>query len=277
MIGFANVFFRPYLFFLTFFYSACTSWVNGYVTGKIMKAFGGTEWCFAAFASIVVFPTYVVAIFVSVDMIEYLKMSSSRTAPLTIIGLGLLWLVLAVPLCCLGAQRAFASEKMQSNIHVNQLRRKIPELPFMLKRRFALPIFGAVIFGSVFGEFQYVMKSVWRSYMYAMFGFLFVNLHLLVAVVSLLSIVYTYVQLNAQNWKWWWNAFLLGMSAGVYMGGYSLYFMVYNLNMDLLAGEIVYLLYMFLFTTCFAFMCGAISVTASYVFVTRIYAGIKGE
>ena len=62
--------------------------------------------------------------------------------------------------------------------------------------------------------------------MYAMFGFLFVNLHLLVMVVGLLSIVYTYVQLNAQNWKWWWNAFMLGMSAGVYMGGYSLYFMV---------------------------------------------------
>ena len=47
--------------------------------------------------------------------------------------------------------------------------------------------------------------------------------------------------------------------------------------MDLLAGEIVYLLYMFLFTTCFSFMCGAISVTASYLFVTRIYSSIKGE
>lgn len=60
-----------------------------------------------------------------------------------------------------------------------------------------MPIFGAIIFGSVFAEFQYVMKSMWREYMYAMFGFLFINLHLLVIVVSLLSIVYTYVQLNA--------------------------------------------------------------------------------
>jgi hypothetical protein len=33
--------------------------------------------------------------------------------------------------------------------------------------------------------------------MYAMFGFLFINLHLLVGVVGLLSVVYTYVQLNA--------------------------------------------------------------------------------
>lgn len=197
VIGFANVFYRPYLFFLAFIYSACTAWLNGYITAVTMKAFGGTEWLFAALASIVVFPTFVIAIFTAVDMIEYLKMSASRTPPFTILGLGVLWLLFAAPLCCLGAQRAFGSEKLDSKIRVNQLRRKIPELPLILKRRIAMPIFGAIIFGSVFGEFQYVMKSVWREYMYAMFGFLFINLHLLVIVVSLLSIVYTYVQLNA--------------------------------------------------------------------------------
>ena len=75
MIGFANVFFRPYLFFLTFIYSACTSWVNGFVTAKIMKSFGGTEWCFAAVSAITVFPLYVVGIFVAVDLIEFWKNS----------------------------------------------------------------------------------------------------------------------------------------------------------------------------------------------------------
>jgi apolipoprotein N-acyltransferase len=153
MIGFANVFFRPYLFFLTFIYSACTSWVNGFVTAKIMKSFGGTEWCFAAVSAITVFPLYVVGIFVAVDLIEFWKMSSSRTAPFTVIGIGILWLIIAVPLCCFGAQRAFASEISKPNIRVNQLRRKIPEMPTILKRRFAFPIFGALIFGSVFGEF----------------------------------------------------------------------------------------------------------------------------
>lgn len=61
------------------------------------------------------------------------------------------------------------------------------------------------------------------------------------------------------------------------MGLYSLYFMIYNLNMDLLAGELIYLLYMFLCTVCFSVMCGTISVAASYVFVTGIYTRIKGE
>lgn len=73
------------------------------------------------------------------------------------------------------------------------MRRRIPEQPWYLDQRIILPIFGAIIFGSVFGEFQYVMKSVWRSYLYAMYGFLFINLQLLTMIISLLSIVHTYV------------------------------------------------------------------------------------
>ena len=70
---------------------------------------------------------------------------------------------------------------------------------------------------------------------------------------------------------------MLGASGGLYMGIYSLYFMIFNLEMDLLAGEIIYLLYMLLCTTCFSVMCGTISVVASYCFITSIYSGIKGE
>jgi hypothetical protein len=121
------------------------------------------------------------------------------------------------------------------------------------------------------------MKSVWRSYLYAMYGFVFVNLQLLTIIISLLSIVHTYSLLNAQNWNWMWRAFNLGASVGIYMGAYSLYFMVFNLKMDLLAGEIIFLLYMFLGTTSFSIMCGTISVIASYCFIVTIYSEIKGE
>lgn len=73
------------------------------------------------------------------------------------------------------------------------------------------------------------MKSVWHSYLYAMFGFLFINMQLLTIVVCLLSIVQTYVQLNAGNYEWQWRSFFLGASGGIYMAIYSLYFMVFNL------------------------------------------------
>lgn len=113
--------------------------------------------------------------------------------------------------------------------------------------------------------------------MYAMFGFLFVNLQLTTLIVCLLSIVQTYVLLNAQNYEWWWRAFYLGASGGIYMGLYSLYFMHFDLQMDLLWGEIVYLLYMLMCTSMFSIMCGTISVIASFCFIMSIYSNIKGE
>jgi hypothetical protein len=113
--------------------------------------------------------------------------------------------------------------------------------------------------------------------MYAMFGFLFVNLQLLTLIICLLSIVQTYMQINELNWAWWWRSFKLGASGALYMGAYSFYYMVFVLKMDLLSSEIVYLFYMMLSTVCFAVMCGTISVISSYCFVKNIYSKFRGE
>lgn len=184
-----NLFYRPVLFLLAFLYSALTSWVNGFITAKVMKYFGATDWLFAAISAAVVFPALTYAILLAVDCVEYSMKSAARTPPLTIFILGLLWICISVPICFNGAYTAFKQERPKSSIQVNQMRRRIPEQQWYLKRRVILPIFGAIIFGSIFGEFQYVMKSVWRSYMYAMYGFLFVNVQLLTLIVSLLSIL----------------------------------------------------------------------------------------
>ena len=47
----------------------------------------------------------------------------------------------------------------------------------------------------MYAEFSYLVDSIFKSHMYAMFGFLFTNLILLVVIVALLSIVQTYMQL----------------------------------------------------------------------------------
>ena len=59
-----------------------------------------------------------------------------------------------------------------------------------------MPIFGALIFGTIFTEFRYIWESVWSQYMYAMFGFLLLNFLLMAGVISLLAIVQIYMQLS---------------------------------------------------------------------------------
>jgi hypothetical protein len=114
-----NVFFRPVLFLLAFIYSALTAWVNGFTTAKIMKYFGASDWCFAAFASAACFPVYMMSILLAVDCIEYVMKSSSTTPPLTVFVLGVLWMCIAIPLNFNGAYTAFRQDRPKSSIRVN--------------------------------------------------------------------------------------------------------------------------------------------------------------
>jgi len=51
------------------------------------------------------------------------------------------------------------------------------------------------MFSVVMSEFHYVLTSVWRSYMIGMFFLFFINFNLLLAVVTLLSCLQTYLLL----------------------------------------------------------------------------------
>lgn len=84
-----------------------TSWFNGYGVAKVMKQFGATDWCFAGFASAIVFPMYFFSVLALVDMIEYLKKSSAGIPPVTIVVLGAMWMCISVPLSFNGAYAAF--------------------------------------------------------------------------------------------------------------------------------------------------------------------------
>ena len=255
-----------------------TSYVNGYITANVMKFFGATDWCFAAIFSATIFPIYCFFIFLAVDLIEYLKHSAFETPPLTIILLGALWCSIAIPLSFRGAYSAFHAEKGKNPLRVSRITKtKVPDMPTWLEQRFTIPYYGAIIFGSIFIEFKYVMDSVWGSQIYAMYGYLLLNSVLLTIIISLLSILQTYHLLNNLNWHWWWRAFNLGASGGIYMMVYSLYFMIYELHLNIFAGELIYFLYMLLCTTCFSIVSGTISVAASYLFIRHIYANVKGE
>ena len=113
--------------------------------------------------------------------------------------------------------------------------------------------------------------------MYGMFWLLWVNLTLMVIVVSLISVLVTFMTVNAQNWEWWWRSFFTGASAGAWMGIYCLYAMIFELKMDLFAGDLIYIIYNCFICTLFAFACGFISVCASFLFLILIYRNSRSD
>ena len=107
--------------------------------------------------------------------------------------------------------------------------------------------------------------------MYAMFGFLYFNVFLMTAVIALLAVVQIYLQLQCGNHDWWWRIFAIGASGSIYVGLYSLYYMFFHLDVDLYGSDLIYLVYIYLFTTCFGMMCGSIAVGSAFLFLEVIY------
>jgi len=58
---------------------------------------------------------------------------------------------------------------------------------------------------------------------------------------------------------------------------WSIYAMQHVFKMDLIASEVIYLLYMLVMSVLFSLVCGTISLMASFLFVTGIYSGGKIE
>jgi len=70
---------------------------------------------------------------------------------------------------------------------------------------------------------------------------------------------------------------MVGASVGIFTGAYAVIYMVLVAKMDLLAGEVVYIVWTALFTYSFSIMCGMISYVSSALFVKQIYSNIKAD
>lgn len=66
---------RFFIVYQSLFYFSFCAMANGYVTSRLMKYFGSSEWRFAAYTSSVCLVTYIITIFLLVDVIEYFEMS----------------------------------------------------------------------------------------------------------------------------------------------------------------------------------------------------------
>ena len=119
---------------------------------------------------------------------------------------------------------------------------------------------------------------MWHSYtMYVMFGILFIHTCLMSVITGLLSTIQTYFMLTYGDYQWWWRSFSLGLGAGAYMTIYVIWYALKTLDADFLGSEMIYMVYMYVFVTCFSVMCGAISVISSFYFIQNVYNRIDKE
>merc|ERR1719379_3028366 len=186
-----------------------------------------------------------------------------------------LWFGISVPLVFLGAFLAFKKRPIDLPTAVSRNPRQIPEQPWWTHIGMGSMVGGFLPFAACFTELFFIMTSLWQHQFYYLFGFLVLVLLILACTCAEISIAFTYQALVAENYHWWWRAFLSSGSSGVYVFIYCVYYFFTKMDVDKIVPTLFYFGYMSLFSSVFPLMTGAMGFLAAFAFVKIIYSSIK--
>lgn len=255
-------------------YVLCGS-VAGYISARFFKFCGAKAWKQNTLLTAAGLPGVLISIFTVLNVFLHIAGAATAVHFFTLLAILGLWVAISTPMVFVGSFFGYRQEKFQVPVKVNQISRYIPELPWYASPPASYLLGGVLPFGSVCIELFFIMSALWLHQIYYMMGFLLVVLLILGATCAEVSIVMTYLQLCAEDHRWWWKSFFNCASAGFYLFLYSLWFLSSRLDLVGILPVVVYITYMGMISFCFSLFCGSIGVLCSFAFVRSIYGALK--
>lgn len=249
--------------------------VAGYISARIYKFCGATNWKLNTIVTATALPG--IFVFMFIDLNIFLKFAGAATAVsfLTIFCLFLLWVAISAPMVFIGAFIGLKAKAIEVPIKTKQIARVVPEGPWHMNPGLTMLMGGVLPFGSVCIELAFIMSALWLHQIYYVMGFLLAVLVILGATCAQVSIVLCYLQLCAEDHRWWWKSFMNCAMSGFYLFLYSLWFLSSRLDLIGFLPIIVYLTYMTMISVCFGLFCGSVGFLSSLWFVRSIYGAVK--
>lgn len=255
---------------------AFTSFVAGYASGANYLRNGGKKWIRTMLVTASLLPGAATTMYFFLNLVGWSYGSTSAIPVMTFLVILVLWGVVAIPLTLLGTVVGRNwSGTPNFPCRISPVPSAIPEKKWYFKRPYLVALGGIMPFGSIFMEMFFVFTALWQHKYYHVFGFLFIVYMILIIVCSCVAIVATYVLLNGHDYRWHWMSFLNGASTGVYAFLYATYYFLNKTNMSGFLQFSFYFGHSALYCTCLGLICGAISYSASQIFVHTIYKYIK--
>lgn len=90
-----------------------------------------------------------------------------------------------------------------------------------------------------------------------------------------ITIVLAYFQLCAEDYKWWWRAYVTSGSSAFYLLAYSMFYFSTKLDITKVVPALMYFGYMSIVSLSFFALTGTAGFYACYVFVRKIYGSVK--
>jgi transmembrane 9 superfamily protein 2/4 len=255
-------------------YVLCGS-VAGYVSARVFKFCDSKAWKRNMLLTAAGLPGVLVGIFMVLNVFLHIAGAATAVGFFTILAIFALWVCVSTPLVFVGSFLGFRAKKVDVPAKVNKVNRYIPQSPWYAKPPVSFLLGGILPFGSVCIELFFIMSALWLHQIYYMMGFLLVVMLILGATCAEVSVVMTYLQLCAEDHRWWWKSFWNCASAGLYLFLYSLWFLSSRLELVGVLPVVVYITYMWMISLLFALFCGSTGVLCSFWFCRQIYGLVK--
>eukprot|EP00980_Cylindrotheca_fusiformis_P014962 scaffold4095_cov117-Cylindrotheca_fusiformis.AAC.19 len=259
---------------LILLYVLCGS-VAGYISARIYKFCEAKAWKLNTMMTATALPGACVILFSFLNIFLSFAGAATAVSFLTIIVLFLLWICVSAPLVFVGAFIGLKLPTVEVPTKTKQIARVIPESQWMAHPALTMLMGGVLPFGSVCIELAFIMSALWLHQIYYVMGFLLAVVFILFATCAQVSIVLCYLQLCAEDHRWWWKSFLNCATAGGYLFLYSLWFLASRLHLVGILPVVVYLTYMTMISVCFGLFCGAAGFISSFWFTRIIYGAVK--
>jgi transmembrane 9 superfamily member 2/4 len=234
----------------------------------------GKKWRRNTFLTATLLPGFVGTVSIFVNFFVWHENSTKAIPFTTMIAVFFLWIGISLPLTYLGAFFGYRKDKIEPPVAVNSIPRFIPSQHRLSSWVVMTVIAGILQFGCIFVEVSSIMNAIWLHQVYYLFGFSLMVLTILCIACGELAIVICYVQLNQENYKWWWQSFLSGGAVSMYVILYAIKFYD-ELQLETRVASLLYFTAMVQNAFVVFLVTGSVGFFSSLLFTRAMYSSIK--
>ena len=223
----------------TFF--AC---VSGYVSARVYSTLGGESWKPNLVLTAILFPLIT---FTLIGMLNLFLISASASGAVpfgTIFVMLFLFVSISCPLSIAGYFLGLRHGPLPHSTRVHPIPRQIPPVQWYLQPIPSAVLGGILPFGAAFVELYFVLSSIFGHRAYYAYGFLFLTFGVVGLTTALVSVLFTYFALCAEEYRWHWRAFLVGGGSAVWVFVYGTWYWASRLSFGGFTSVVLYFGYL---------------------------------
>ncbi|KAF1809435.1 endosomal integral membrane protein [Eremomyces bilateralis CBS 781.70] len=275
LLGFLSPSNRGSLATMMIIFHTLFGFIGGYISARVYKFFHGEAWKQNFIYTPMALPCLVFGAFFLLNLFVWARHASGAVPFTTMLVLISLWFVISVPLSLAGSWLGFKAKGIHEPTRTNQIPRQIPQASSYMRPIPSMLLVGVLPFGAIFVELYFIMRSIWFSKFYYMFGFLFVCFGIMIMTCAAVTVLMVYFLLCAENYHWQWRSFFTAGASAFYVFLYAMLYWVKTLSFTSWTSGVLYLGYSLLISTLFFVLTGTIGFLATWMFILKIYGAIK--